>query len=53
MEPKLTIGTDNTIAEAIEKLGGQHMPVQATEVVVDQKYKIVTSPAYMLAKNIS
>ena len=53
MKPKLTIGTDEGTAKAIETLGATHVPAQVTDVVVDQEYKIVTSPAYILAKSIS
>lgn len=49
---RLTIGNDPSTASAIEALGQTHVNCQADSCVVDEKHKIVTSPAYMLAKGI-
>jgi enhancing lycopene biosynthesis protein 2 len=46
--PKLTIGNDEGTAGALQAMGAQHVATQATEVIVDTEYKIVTGPAYML-----
>lgn len=46
----LTIGNDEGTAADIGKLGGLHKDCAVTEFVVDEKNKIVTSPAYMLGK---
>ena len=51
--PALTIGTDADTAGALEKLGATHVDCPVREFVVDHDRKIVTSPAYMLAQNIS
>ncbi|MFH1724856.1 MAG: isoprenoid biosynthesis glyoxalase ElbB [Elusimicrobiota bacterium] len=51
--PELTIGTDAGTAKALEAMGAKHKDCQATGVVVDEKAKIVTTPAYMLAGRIS
>jgi enhancing lycopene biosynthesis protein 2 len=51
--PQLTIGNDKDTAEAIEKMGGKHVVTPVDNVVVDQKNKIVTTPAYMLGPTIS
>ena len=51
--PQLTIGNDKGTAEAIEKMGGKHVVSPVENAVVDQKNKIVTTPAYMLGPNIS
>jgi enhancing lycopene biosynthesis protein 2 len=51
--PQLTIGNDKDTAEAIEKMGGKHVVSTVDNVVVDQKNKIVTTPAYMLGPTIS
>ena len=51
--PTLTIGTDAGTAAEIEKTGAIHQDCPATGVVVDEKNKIVTTPAYMLAGRIS
>lgn len=47
--PTLTIGTDAATAAEIEKTGAKHQDCQATEIVIDQANKIVSTPAYMLA----
>jgi enhancing lycopene biosynthesis protein 2 len=49
---RLTIGTDADTAAAIERMGAKHVRCNVDGVVVDEKNKIVTSPAYMLAKSI-
>ncbi len=50
LHPKMTIGTDAQTAGAINAMGAQHCDCPATEMVVDASHKIVTTPAYMLAK---
>jgi len=50
--PSLTIGEDAGTAQGIEKLGARHVNCPVTEFVVDEKNRIITSPAYMLGKNI-
>jgi enhancing lycopene biosynthesis protein 2 len=52
-EPDLTIGNDAGTAGAMESLGAKHVECPVTEFVVDTERKIITSPAYMLAQNIS
>ncbi|OIZ98620.1 isoprenoid biosynthesis protein ElbB [Rickettsiella grylli] len=49
---KITLGNDNPTAKIVEKLGAQHIPCAATACVVDKTYRIVTTPAYMLACSI-
>ncbi|MEN6318910.1 MAG: isoprenoid biosynthesis glyoxalase ElbB [Syntrophaceae bacterium] len=51
--PQLTIGNDKGTAEAIEKMGGKHVNSPVENAVIDQKNKIVTTPAYMLGPTIS
>jgi enhancing lycopene biosynthesis protein 2 len=51
--PQLTIGNDKGTAEAIEKMGGTHVVSPVENAVVDQKNKLVTTPAYMLGPTIS
>jgi enhancing lycopene biosynthesis protein 2 len=51
--PELTIGVDAGTARKIEGLGAKHVPAEATEVVVDRKNRIVTTPCYMLATRLS
>jgi enhancing lycopene biosynthesis protein 2 len=49
---KVTIGNDLGTARAIEIMGAEHQITNHTEVVIDNKYKLVTSPCYMLDANI-
>lgn len=51
--PKLTVGNDAGTAAAINATGSEHVECPVTEFIVDKAHKIVTTPAYMLAKRIS
>ncbi len=51
--PQLTIGTDSGTAAEINKTGSLHVECPVREFVVDKEHKIVSTPAYMLAKSIS
>lgn len=51
--PEVTIGNDAGTAAAINQTGSRHVDCPVTEFVVDKKNKIVSTPAYMLAGNIS
>ena len=51
--PKLTIGNDQSTAQAIEEMGGEHVDCPAQEFVVDISRKLVSTPAYMLAQNVA
>ena len=53
IKPTLTIGTDKQTAEAIEKMGAIHNDCSVDDIIVDYDNRIVTTPAYMLAKRIS
>lgn len=48
-EPKaeLTIGNDTATAQDMEALGATHRECPVTEFVIDEKNRIITSPAYM------
>jgi len=50
LRARLTIGTDKGTAAAINAMGGRHCDCVVTEIVIDEKHKVVTSPAYMLGK---
>jgi len=50
---EVTIGQDTGTAAAIEKLGATHIATTHGEIVVDEKYKVVTTPCYMLDATIS
>lgn len=49
---QLTIGQDKGTAEAIQKLGAKHVSTSHGEIVTDEKYKVVTTPCYMLDATI-
>lgn len=48
-----TIGNDADTAAAITKMGGIHEECEVTEIVEDKARKLVSTPAYMVAKSIS
>ncbi len=49
----VTIGNDKDTIEAIEGMGGKHQIKTHGEVVIDERYKLVTTPCYMLDATIS
>lgn len=49
---KVTIGQDEATIEAIENLGGTHEKTTHGQIVVDEKYKVITTPCYMLDATI-
>lgn len=51
--PLLTIGNDEGTADAIEACGARHENCAVREFVVDEKRKIVSTPAYMLGPSIA
>lgn len=50
---KLTIGSDEGTAAALEKLGAVHYTTTHGDVVVDEGLKLATSPCYMLDATVS
>ncbi len=52
IRPEVTIGNDPATASAIEAMGGLHKKCTVESVYIDQKNKIVTTPAYMLGPGI-
>lgn len=49
---KATIGTDENTTAILEKKGAEAIIMDATEICVDESVKLVSTPAYMCAKNI-
>lgn len=49
---QITIGDDLKTSQIIESMGGVHICCPVNQFVVDEKHKIVSTPAYMLANNI-
>jgi len=45
---KLTIGNDKVTAETIQSFGAKHEDKNTDDISVDEKYKVVSTPAYML-----
>lgn len=45
---KVTIGNDRDTAAAIESWGARHVDCKVDEIAVDERLKIVSTPAYML-----
>lgn len=50
---KATIGNDAATAAAFNTLGGLHVESQVDQVVFDEQHLVLSTPAYMLAENIS
>ncbi len=50
---KLTIGTDKSTIQKLTAMGAKHQTSTVEQIVVDEKNRIVTTPAYMLAQKIS
>ena len=49
---KMTIGNDSNIAAMVDSMGMEHNNTDYNEVCVDEKHKIATVAAYMLATDI-
>ena len=52
-EATLTIGNDNDTIIAVEAMGATHRIADHGEVVIDKKYKLATTPCYMLDATIA
>ncbi|MCP1466182.1 isoprenoid biosynthesis glyoxalase ElbB [Pseudomonas sp. S3E17] len=48
-----TIGNDTNTAAALDKMGATHQECSVEDIVEDTARKLVSTPAYMLGKNIS
>ena len=48
----MTIGSDEGTAALVTKRGAIHHSSTVNEICIDEKYKIVSTAAYMLASNI-
>ncbi|QIW09971.1 isoprenoid biosynthesis glyoxalase ElbB [Francisella sp. LA112445] len=49
---KATVGTDPSTSAVLEKKGAEAVIMDATDICVDESVKVVSTPAYMCAKNI-
>jgi enhancing lycopene biosynthesis protein 2 len=52
-QPTLTIGEDHGVAAALQTIGSKHENCPVTGFVVDERNRIVTTPAYMYDARIS
>ncbi len=50
---RMTIGRDEKTSQVCEAMGAVHVPCSACEACVDERLRIVTTPAYMEAQSIS
>jgi enhancing lycopene biosynthesis protein 2 len=50
--PQVTIGSDLATASAIEAMGGRHHACKVDMIQVDERNRLVTTPAYMLGPGI-
>ncbi|MCG9682198.1 isoprenoid biosynthesis glyoxalase ElbB [Vibrio sp. Isolate23] len=50
---KGTVGNDEATASAFSALGGEHINCEVDDIVFDEEHKVLSTPAYMLAGNIS
>jgi enhancing lycopene biosynthesis protein 2 len=48
LKPRLTIGSDAATAAAVDAFGAVHVDCAVDQIVVDERHKIVSTPAYML-----
>lgn len=53
VKPRLTIGIDQDTSEALSKLNAEPITAKVDDIVIDDRNKIVTTPAYMLGSNIA
>lgn len=53
LKPVVTIGTDAATAGALRVMGAENRPASVMEIVIDEKNRIVTTPAYMLGTGIA
>jgi enhancing lycopene biosynthesis protein 2 len=50
---EVTIGDDKATTAAVEAMGAAHIKTTHGEIVVDPKFRLVTTPCYMLDATIS
>lgn len=53
VDVELTIGEDAETAQAIETMGATHKNTTHGEIIFDEKYKIISTPCYMLDATIT
>ncbi len=53
VKPVLTIGSDAATAGDLRSMGAENQPASVSEIAVDERNKIVSTPAYMLGPSVS
>jgi enhancing lycopene biosynthesis protein 2 len=53
VHPTVTVGAASGAARSVESFGSRHQACTVTDIVVDSKYKIVSTPAYMYNTRIA
>ncbi len=53
LAPRLTVGNDADTASAMNAFGAQHVECAVDQIVIDQKNRIVSTPAYMIGPSIA
>lgn len=53
LSPELTVGSEEGVIGALSSIGVKHTLCKVDEIAVDEKHKIVSSPAYMLGPGIA
>lgn len=51
-KPEMTIGNDLATAKLLESFGARHRDCPVDDIVVDQRNRLVTTPAYMLGPGL-
>ena len=51
-DAKVTVGNDKVTAAVIEEKGAKHCQTSAMDICVDEKNKLITTPAYMLGQSV-
>ncbi|EGQ7902006.1 isoprenoid biosynthesis glyoxalase ElbB [Vibrio alginolyticus] len=50
---KGTVGNDEAVSIAFNQMGGEHTTCPVEDIIFDEKHLVLSTPAYMLAENIS
>lgn len=50
---KMTIGDDESTAKVVSQMGAEHVNCSAKDIVADERYKVVSTPAYMKATKVN
>ncbi len=51
-QPEVTIGDDLATAKLLESLGARHQECSVDDIIVDQRNRLVTTPAYMVGPGL-